>query len=418
MGFISLLACRFLTGGKGFLSFISAFSLFGVALGVAAMVVVMAVLDGFQEKLHELITSNHSHILLYSLTKNIQDSKAIEKKLKDLFPEEIEASSSFIFSEVMLIHKGRVLGSLLEGIDRESSVRTTDILKKINNKKQGGLFRSQTSQSTTQSTGNSKLPPIVLGSVLLEQLGASPGDTISVMAPFLKKWGIVPRSQRFYVAGVLSTGMYEYDSKYSLMEKKNSIEFLGLPPNSASALRIKTKDPKTSHELSKKIKQVMGYSYSVRDWTQLNQNLLYAIKLQKIIIFIVLVSIILVAAFNIMSTLVIMTDEKKREMAILSAIGLLPRHATYIFMIIGGIIALSGSAAGVALGLGIAQFLAKTSFITLPPDIYFISYLPVNIHPATVGLVVGIAIVTALLATIYPSIRVARKSPIEVLRYE
>jgi lipoprotein-releasing system permease protein len=220
------------------------------------------------------------------------------------------------------------------------------------------------------------------------------------------------------VAGITTTGMYEYDVKYSYIDIVEAREFFKIPLNSASAFKIKTSSANQSFGVARKLEDELGYPYATRDWTELNKNLLYAIKLQKAVIFIVLTAIVLVAAFNIMSTLVMMMSEKKREISILKAMGLKNRDAAAVFISVGAIIGVSGALGGAALGLLIGQVLKHTRFIQLPADVYFISYLPVDMQPTTLGLIMLVSVVIALMATLYPSWTVARESPVEGLRYE
>lgn len=404
MAFVAILAKRFLTGKKRntFISFISGVSLFGVCLGVAALAVVMSVMEGFESELRSVITGTHSHIALYSSKQIIPNPYELEQRIRKAEPE-IEAVSPYIFSEVMLAHKSRVVGSMVEGIQENTLRQTTQVARHLS---QGEFPRS----------GHE--PTVVLGAVVADKLSAKIGDTISVISPFFDKGTLQPRSKRFQVSGLLHTGMYEYDSKYSMITMEEASQFFRLPEGSASAFKIKTKDPEKSYLISKKLKKELGYPYVARDWTELNKNLLYAIKLQKAVIFLVLTAIIVVAAFNIMSTLVMMMSEKKREMSILKAMGMARKQSAAIFISVGSIIGGAGAVAGIALGLLLSQILAHTSFIDLPPDIYFFSYLPVDVRPITLVIVGGCAMVVALLATIYPAYRVAVESPVEGLRYE
>ena len=404
MAFVSILAKRFLTGKKRntFISFISAVSLFGVCLGVAALAVVMSVMEGFESELQSVITGTHSHIVLYSSKQVIPNKYEMIERLQKAAPE-IEAISPYVFSEVMLAHKSRVVGSMVEGIDVNSLKKTTRVERHLSQ----GIFPS-----------SGEAPSIVIGKVLAEKLSAKLGDNISVISPFFDKGTLQPRAKKFRVDGILSTGMYEYDSKYSLITIDDAVVFFRLPSGSASAIKMKTNNAKNSYLTAQKLKKTLGYPYVARDWTELNRNLLYAVKLQKVVIFIVLTAIIVVAAFNIMSTLVMMMSEKKREMSILKAMGMARRQSAAIFVSVGSIIGGAGAFAGIALGLLLSQILAKTSFIKLPPDVYFFSYLPVDVRPSTLIIVTISAMVVALLATIYPAYRVAVESPVEGLRYE
>lgn len=405
---VSTVARRFLTGKKrnAFLSFIALVSLFGVCLGVAALTVVMGVMEGFETQLRSIITGTHSHIVLYSAKQMIPNQVEMEDRLRAFAPEQIVALGPYVFSEVMLAKGQRVVGSVVEGIENDSARATTDVEKHL----------LQGEMPVKSAEGN--LATILLGGNLAEALGAKLGDEINVISPFFEKNSLQPRSRKFKVGGIVSTGMYEYDSKYSHMNSDEARDFFRISPSTVSAIKIKTTNPERSMELATRIQKELGYPYRARDWTELNRNLLYAVRLQKAVIFIILTAIILVAAFNIMSTLMMMMSEKKKEMSILKAMGLSPFKSSSIFLRVGLLIGLTGATAGIALGLAICLMLAKTRFITLPADVYFISYLPVDVRISTLGLIAACAVVVALLATLYPSYRVAVESPVDGLRYE
>lgn len=403
---MNVVAKRFLTGKKeGFLSFISLVSLFGVCLGVAALTVVMGVMEGFESQLQSIITGTHSHIILYSARQGMAEPEQVQEKIQELMGGEIAATSPYVFSEVMLAKGARVVGSMIEGVEKNIT-DATDL--KIHLVK-GDLPKGAEGES---------LPTILLGSYLAESLGVGLGEDITVISPFFEKENLQPRSRKFRVSGILSTGMYEYDSKYSIIQAEEARDFFKLPLGFASALKIKTKDASRSHFVVERLQKELGYPYRARDWTELNRNLLYAVRLQKAVIFIILTAIIVVAAFNIMSTLMMMMSEKKKEMSILKAMGLSPRKSAQVFLKVGLMIGGSGAVAGISLGLSLCLVLAKTRLIQLPADVYFISYLPVNVQLGTLLLIAFCAMVVALLATIYPSYLVATESPVEGLRYE
>lgn len=410
MSIVPLLSKRFLTGKKrnAFLSFIAAVSLFGVCLGVAALTVVMSVMEGFESELRSIVTGTHSHVMLYSQRQVIPNRFELEERVRKIAQDKIEALSPYIFSEVVLAKGARVSGAMVEGVEKVTITQVTRIEKHL-------------VKGVMPEPGVAKrnlAPTILLGSALAEALGAKENDEISVISPFFEKESLQPRARRFRVSGILQTGMYDYDSKYSIIHADEARDFFRLPDSSASALKIKTRDPDTSHELAARLQKELGYPYRVRDWTELNRNLLYAIRLQKAVIFIILTAIIVVAAFNIMSTLMMMMSEKKKEMSILKAMGLSPKQSSGVFISVGLIIGVSGAAAGIALGLFLGLVLSKTRFIELPPDIYFISYLPVDVRAPTLVLIAACAVLVALLATLYPGYRVAKESPVEGLRYE
>ncbi len=403
-----MVARRFLTGKKRntFLSFIASVSLFGVCLGVAALTVVMSVMEGFETQLQSIITDTQSHIVIFSSRQIISDQQDLEERVAKIGGEEIVATSPFLYSEVMLAKGARVVGSLVEGIEERTALETTELAKHIVD---GAL---------PELGLGDKLPSILIGANLAESLFAKKDDVISVISPFFEKESMQPRSRRFRVAGIVSTGMYEYDSKNSMIHIDEARDFFRMPPGSFSGLRLKTKTPGRSYLLAERLQKEMGYPYRTRDWTSLNRNMLYAVRLQKAVIFVILTAIIVVAAFNIMSTLMMMMSEKRKEMSILKAMGLSPRQSSSVFVRVGLMIGVSGAVAGISLGLILALVLAKTRFIALPPDVYFISYLPVDVRIPTLTVISICAVAVALLATLYPAYQVANESPVEGLRYE
>lgn len=407
MSIVALVAKRFLTGKKRntFLSFIAGVSLFGVCVGVAALTVVMGVMEGFESQIRSIVTGTHSHVMLYSGRQIITNRFDLEERVRRIAGDDIEAMSPYIFSEVMLAKGSRVVGSMVEGVEENISAAT--LIKEHLVK---GVMPEKSILGRT--------PTIILGSVIAESLHAEVDDEITMISPFFDKDGMQPRSRKFKVAGILSTGMYDYDSKYSMMDAEEARDFFRLPSAAASAFKIKTKNPDQSRLIADKIEAELGAPFRTKDWTELNRNLLYAIKLQKSVIFIILTAIIVVAAFNIMSTLMMMMSEKKKELSILKAMGLSSRKTSGVFVTVGFLIGTAGAVAGVSLGLLLGFILAKTRFIHLPPDVYFISYLPVDIRPLTLGVISVCALVVALLATLYPAYRVAMESPVEGLRYE
>jgi lipoprotein-releasing system permease protein len=409
MSIVALVARRFLTGKKrnAFLSFIAAVSLFGVCLGVAALTVVMGVMEGFETQLRSIITGTHSHVVLYSQRQLIPNEVEMTDRLRAIGGSRITALGPYIFSEVMLARGSRVVGSLVEGVEADNVGRVTEVEQHLS---RGAMPR--------RGTGDMDPPTILLGADLAQALNAAPGDDISMISPFFDKDSLQPRSRRFRVGGIATTGMYDYDSKYSLIDIDEARDFFHISASAVSAIKIKTDNAAHSEEVAAKVQKELGYPYRARDWTELNRNLLYAVRLQKAVIFVILTAIILVAAFNIMSTLMMMMSEKKKEMSILKAMGLSRRRSSEIFIRVGLLIGLSGAAAGVALGLLICVVLAKTHLVQLPSDVYFISFLPVDVRPGTLLLISACAVVVALLATLYPAYRVAAESPVEGLRYE
>lgn len=418
---VGMLSKRFLMGKKknNFLSFISFVSLFGVALGVMALIVVMAVMEGFETELKSLITNTHSHIAFYSQKNILYNDEKLIKLIKKDFPDVVSVQS-YIFSEVMVANRGRVQGSLIEGVKKEDVARATKILDYLVEGSFPQSLKELHKEAKRKKIKNidSISPGIVLGKFLSEDLGVKIGDTVSVISPYFNKEDMQPRVRYFQVSGIISTGLYEYDSKYSLIHKEEARAFFKLPNFSSTALRILTKDSDSSSSLVKEMRKKFKFPYTIRDWTELNHNLLYAVNLQKVVIFIILASIVVVASFNIMSTLVIMMDEKKKDMSIVKAMGMIPKDTALVFLTIGFTIAVLGIVSGVALGLLLCKVLLNTSLVHLSPEVYFISRLPLEIDSLTLCMIMVSALCISLIASLYPAWKVAKEAPIYGLRYE
>jgi lipoprotein-releasing system permease protein len=407
MSVVGLVAGRFLRGREksGFLSFISFVSLFGVCLGVGALTVVMGVMEGFETTIRSVVTGTHSHMLLFSGKQLITDPASLEERVRSIGGSEVEAVSPYVFSQVMVAKGARVQGSMVEGVET-SILRTTELEKHL------------MAGEMPKNGDGAILPTIILGVSLAEALGAKLGDTVAVISPVFERESLEPRARRFQVAGLLSTGMFEYDSKYSMITAFEARDFFRLPMGSASALKIKTSNAAASKVLAERLEAELGPPFRTKDWTEMNRNLLYAVQLQKAVIFVILTAIIIVAAFNIMSTLMMMMSEKRKEMSILKAMGLSPRSSARVFLRVGMVIGTAGATAGIALGLLICLVLARTKFISLPANVYFISFLPIDVRPLTLSVIALAALIVALLATLYPAWIVGRESPVEGLRYE
>jgi lipoprotein-releasing system permease protein len=261
------------------------------------------------------------------------------------------------------------------------------------------------------------IPGIILGKELAGKLGVFYGEKITVVSPFgvVGPLGMVPKMKRFEVVGIFDSGMYEYDSSLAYISLSAAQDFFGMG-DKVTGLEIKVDDIFIADRVAQRIEQTLGFPYGARDWMKMNRNLFSALKLEKIMMFIILVLIILVASFNIVSTLTMIVVEKGREIAILKAMGANRRGVMRIFMIDGLVIGLLGTLIGLPLGYGVCQVLQN--FYSLPSDIYYINHLPVKIRPLDVSLVALSALLISFLATLYPSWQAAKLDPAEALRYE
>jgi lipoprotein-releasing system permease protein len=258
---------------------------------------------------------------------------------------------------------------------------------------------------------------IALGSVIADKIGAKVDSEIRLIAPFTGDSDASPRASKIRVVGIVRMGMYEYDSKFVFMSLDAVQRFLDLPGR-VTTFHIKLKPGSNSRAASDRLAQSFDYPFRAKDWSQLNKNLFYAIKLEKVVIAIILTVIIIVAAFNVVSTLMMMIHDKTKEIAILKAMGFRPMQSFRLFCFIGVGIGAVGTVFGVAGGLGLGWILQRTHWIDLPADIYYIGFLPVVVRWKEVGIIALSALAISFLATLYPSLKVSRRSPLDGLRYE
>ncbi len=417
---VALLARRFLLSksSDGFISLISWVSVLGVMLGVLALTVVTSVINGFEGELENIISGMNGDIVLYSRGDPFNDADVIEHKIRRIVPETRAISQSFV-SELMVSGSIGVAGAVLEGVDRSMIGQVTVIPKRF---VEGRMPAAD--------------GEVALTSVLAERIGAKVGDEVRLIIPYAgqlarpdeedgKRRGrdardsdaFTPKSVTVKVVGLARMGLYEYDSKF-MFATLESVQKLMSQPGKITSLKIRLVPRTDSSEVSDRLAKSFGYPFRAKNWAQLNKNLLYAIKLEKVVIGILLTVIVIVAAFNVMSTLMMMIHDKSREIAILKAMGLRPGQGFRLFAVIGLGMGTVGALFGIAMGLAVNWVIERTRIIDLPADIYYISFLPVVIRWGEVGMIALMALVISLLATLYPGWKAARRSPIEGLRYD
>ena len=408
MFFELFLGIRYLKAKRkqAFISVITLISMIGVMVGVMALIVVLSVMNGFRADLMSKILGVNSHLLVLSFGGAFKDYQRVAGELNGI--KGIVATTPFIYSQVMVNSLGSVSGAVLRGLDTRSAGRVTSIEHMI---KQGSL-------SSLDDVHNG-LPAIIIGSELSRQIGVQPGDTLTVVSPYgkLTPLGRVPNSRKYKVTAIFNSGMYEYDASMVFVSLKEAQDFLGME-DKVTGIEVKVTDIYKSDTIGESIQERLGHPYWTKDWKVMNRSLFSALRLEKITMFIILTMIVLVGALNIISTLVMVVMEKTRDMAILRAMGATARSIMAIFMFQGLVVGVMGTLAGLASGLGICHVLAKYKFIRLPPDIYYISTLPVRVEMPDVLFVALAAVVISFLATIYPSWHAARLNPVEALRYE
>ncbi len=399
---VPLLARKFLfsKSSGGFLSFITWVSVLGVVLGVCALIVVTSIISGFEGELTRVITGMNGDVLLYSRGDPIRNPDQIEKKIRQVLPQTQAVTASFV-TELMASGPAGVSGAVLQGIESVRIGEVTEIPKRVY---EGRLPISE--------------GEIALGSEIAGKLGVSLGMEVRLIAPFSdQKLDFISRVITAKVVGLVRMGMYDYDSKFIFMSL-DSVQKLFEQKGSVTTFNIKLTPGASSRSASDQLAEAFDYPFRAKDWSQLNKNLFYAIQLEKIVIAIILTAIVVVAAFNVVSTLMMMIHDKSKEIAILKAMGLRPMQGFTLFCWIGLGIGTVGTGLGIACGLVLGWVLEKTRWIQLPSDIYYIGFLPVLVRWKEVSLIAFVAIFISLCATFYPSWIVSRRSPLDGLRYE
>ncbi len=383
----------------------TAISIAGVMLGVMALIIVLSVMSGFQEELQKKLLGVNAHLIILSYDGMVKEQELLREKIATV--KGIKVSSPFIYGQAMLGFGGRAHGVVVRGIEPELEKKTTDILKNL----KGG--------SISALQKNIEPPGIIVGIELSRNLGLFIGDKVNMIspAPTIGPLGMLPRIKKFKVVGVFDAGFYEYDSSLAYINLRDAQEFFKYQ-DAVTGIEIRLEDINKVEGIAKKIEDMLGPPYYTKDWMQMNRSLFAALKLEKIVMFIILTLIVLVASFNIVSNLVMIVIEKSKEIAILKAMGATNKGVMSIFMVYGLVIGLVGTCLGL-LGGFVACYLLKTyKFINLPPDIYHLSYLPVKMDLTDFIIVPSAAIFISFLATIYPSWQAARLNPVEPLRYE
>lgn len=383
----------------------------GIALGVTALITVLSVMNGFEKELRDRILGMASHATVTTFSGKLPDWEGLSGTLAD--QERIVAMAPYVRGESMLSIGNRVSGALLRGVLPEMEGDVSDVVSHING---GDLSLLEAGKYG-----------IILGSELAIALGAGIGDSITVVSPqvTIGPTGILPRLRRFTVAGIFEVGMYEYDRGVALVHLEDAARLFRLDDN-VSGLRLKLDDIFDAPQIARTLSAGLSGDYRVEDWTRQHANFFRAVKTEKRVMFIILTLIVAVAAFNIVSTLVMVVTDKRSDIAILRTLGATPGSIMTIFIIQGIVIGVMGTALGVAGGLGLALNIetivpAIERFFNvefLAADVYYISDVPSELHWNDVWIMALVSMGLSLLATLYPAWRAARTHPAEALRYE
>ena len=387
---------------------ITILSVAGVTVGVMALIVVIAVMSGFEADLKSRILGVESHVVLMHQTGPFKNYRAVLNTVKDT--EGVESVTPFIYSQVMLRSAHGVSGAVLRGIDPETA---GSVIKGIS----ADALKS-TPEPKTSTDDDALGPGIILGRELARSLHVLKGDGVYIITPrgMISPIGHVPSMRRFRVLGYFETGMYEYDGSMAYVRIEEAQKMLRMG-DAISGIEARVFNIYKARDISKKIIEKLGYPFWVRDWMQMNHNLFSALKLEKTVMFIILALIIMVAAFNIASTLIMMVMEKTKDIAILKAMGAKNKSIRKIFVFNGMIIGAIGTFLGTGIGFILCGLLEKYKFIELPGDVYYLTTLPVKLDIMDVVIIATSALVICFLATLYPASQASKLDPVEAIRY-
>jgi lipoprotein-releasing system permease protein len=393
---------------QAFISLITVLSIAGVTVGVMALIVVIAVMTGFEYDLKSRILGVESHIVIMRHNVPFSDYRNILEHVENT--DGVEAATPFINSQVILRSSLSLSGAVLRGIDPDSADRVIKNLDKVSLK---NLKETDQRKSTSIA-----MPAIILGKELAKNLGVMQGDSVYLISPrgMISPIGHIPTMKRFKVAGLFESGMYEYDRSLSYIHIKDAQKILRMG-DSVNGIEVRVNDIYNARNIAGRIVKELGFQYWARDWMQMNQNLFSALKLEKTVMFIILALIVLVAAFNIASTLIMMVMEKTKDIAILKAMGATNKSIRKIFVFKGIVIGSMGTILGVCLGFILCTVLKYYQFIELPGDVYYITTLPVKLELLDVVMIASAAMAISFLATLYPARQASKLDPVEAIRY-
>jgi len=406
-----------------FVSIITFISIAGIFLGVAALIIVLAVMNGFEKDLRDKILGINSHIVLMQYAGSMKDYRSVTREVEKV--EGVVASTPFIYTQAMLRNGSHTAGVVLRGMSTISAQKVINLGKM----QEGHLsYLSEESRQTLAiSKDNLKLPGIVMGKELAKNMGLFLFETVNIISPMgvVTPMGMIPKMKKFIVVGIFDSGFYEYDSSLAYISLENCQEFLNMV-GYVTGLEIKVADIYKADTIAKAIEKKLGFPYWARNWMEMNKNLFSALKLEKKVMFIILSLIVLVAAFNIITTLIMIVMEKSKDIAILKSMGATSNSIMKIFIFQGLTIGAVGTFLGCIGGLAVASNLENISlfiekvfgFKFLPGDVYYLSQLPSQVNYTDVFIIIIGTMMTCFLSTIYPSRRASRLDPAEALRYE
>ena len=409
------LARRYLSstrGGGRLLSFITWIALGGVVVGVTALIVVIGVMTGMQEDLREKILSSNPHVIVLQqgASYRLEEWRAVVDSVLEV--PEVTTATPYVLGQTVVQIRDYSQPARLYGVPTDSAgAGATEMEENI---RRGFLDLERPP---------SGLPPLLMGRDLADRMQVFPDDTVVVATVEnmnLDLFGqLVPTLRPFQVTGTFATGMYDYDRNNVYTTLEAAQEFMGLDEDGAvSGVAVRTEDPDRADAVAREIQGRLGFGYYVESWSVTNRALFSALKLEKIAMFVILFLIVVVAAFNIVSTLVMVVHDRTREIGILKSMGMTDRGILRVFMLQGAWIGIVGTFVGTVLGLVLCWVIDTFEVIRIPPEVYFVDRLPVTLHVADVAAIVVASVVVAFAATVYPSLQASRLEPVEAIRHE
>jgi len=436
MQFELFIAARYLRAKRrqAVVGVITTISVIGVAAGVAALIIALAITNGMRRDLQERLVGSTAHVMLMRISADgIRDWRPLVTRLRAL--PHVTAAAPSLYEEVLISRGAKSAGALINGIVPADQRTVSDILQSVKTGSAAALepvapnasdptHRDETAidgapTSAPDTSVSQALPPIVIGQDLAETIGAEVGDTILVTSPQgeLTPLGLVPRYQRCTVAGIFNSGFYQYDSSYAFLRLADA-QRLFSEPDLISAINFKVDDMYRADVIARQIEQAAGPGYETTNWMEQNRELFRALRLEQVVTFIILALIVCVAALNILIALTMMVMEKTRDIAVLMSFGVRIDQIRRIFLLQGLLISLIGTALGLVLGFGLSWLGGHYRFIHLDASVYSIDYLPFAPRLVDALIVAAVSLGVSLLATLYPSSSAAKVLPAEALRYE
>lgn len=407
MKFEYFIAKRYLKAKRAtlFQSTIIIISICGVFIGVATILIVLSVMSGFHKDLRDKILGTNAHIaVLKYFNEPIAEYDSALTIVRN--NPHVSGASPFIYTKVMINHDSYVDGIVLRGVDENTLSEVSNIESKI-------IYGS------FKLSGND-IPGIVLGSILADNIRIHTGDELTIFSTANltpTPMGYVPKLKKFRVVGIFEAGMYEYDASLGYISLASAQKLVGME-DAITGIEVKIDDIYKAPEIAQQIEKKLGFPFRANHWIRMNRSLFAALKLEKVVMFIILTLIIVVAAFNIIGTLIMIVIQKTKDIGILKSMGASSKQIMRIFMLQGVIIGSIGTVLGMIVGILVSFLLGKYKFISLPSDVYFIDTLPVHMVLDDFIIVAVAAIAISFLATLYPAMKAARLDPVKAIRYE